>query len=109
MDRKKSRFPVMRQILAPACLAALLLGAFPPQTAAAERLSVAELKLITQAGGALIIDLESQPLTVVQLADLAASLKFQATLTIKMGRKPLTATQCAQVARARPGQVIFWF
>lgn len=67
------------------------------------------LKQITQAGGSLILDLEKYPYSVSQLADLASSLKFQATLTIKASPKSLSAAQCAQIAKARPGQVIFWF
>lgn len=71
--------------------------------------SIPMLKQITQAGGSLIVDLDKQSYTVSQLLDLASSLKFQATLTIKMGQSHLSATQCAQIARARPGQVVFWF
>ena len=71
--------------------------------------SITLLKQITQAGGSLILDLDKQAYTVTQLRDLASSLKYQATLTIKMGRNPLSSNQCSQIARARPGQVIFWF
>lgn len=67
------------------------------------------LKEITMAGGSLIVDLDKQQYTVSQLVDLASSLKFQSTLTIKSDAKTLSATQCAQIAKARPGQVIFWF
>lgn len=74
-----------------------------------EEASISMLKQITQAGGSLILDLEKQRYTVPQLLDLASSLKYQSTLTIKAGKGILSPVQCAQIARARPGQVIFWF
>lgn len=76
---------------------------------AASEPSVTALMQITQAGGSLVLDLEKHSYTVTQLATLAASLKFQATLTLKMSSQPLNAAQCIQIAKARPGQVIFWF
>lgn len=75
----------------------------------AEEPSLSMLKQITQAGGSLILDLEKQDYTVSQLVDLASSLKYQSTLTIKMVKGKLSPVQCAQIAKARPGQVIFWF
>lgn len=74
-----------------------------------EEPSVNMLKQITQAGGSLIIDLEKQSYTVSQLLDLASSLKYQSTLTIKTGKGRLSPVQCAQIASAKPGQIIFWF
>ncbi len=73
------------------------------------RPAVTELKQIIESGGSIIVDLEKQNYSAAQLRDLASGLKFQSTLTIKMGDKPLSPAQCSQIARARPGQVIFWF
>lgn len=75
----------------------------------AEGPSIAMLKQIIQAGGSLILDLGEHKYTVTQLQDLASSLKYQSTLTIKLGDSQLSPVQCAQIAKARPGQVIFWF
>lgn len=75
----------------------------------AEEISIAALKQITQAGGSLILDLEKQRFTVTQLVDLASSLKYQSTLIIKGSKGILSPPQCVQIAKARPGQVSFWF
>lgn len=86
-----------------------LLFSCVPQLARAQEPGIPALMQITQAGGSLVLDLDKSRYTVTQLVSLAASLKYQATLTIKLGSKPLTAVQCAQIAKARPGQVVFWF
>lgn len=81
-----------------------------PALAQGREMTSSELRQIVQAGGSLIVELEKHNLSVSELAMLAGNLKEKATLTIKTGpRAGLTANQCAQIVRARSGQVIFWF
>ena len=81
---------------------------FPAKSATA--MTVTELLQLTQAGASLELDLRQNSYTSVDLIRLAQSLKFQSTLTIIMPAKGgLTIAQCMQIARARPGQVIFRF
>lgn len=93
----------MRSALTPFLLAALL--ACPP--AMAEDSGMKDLMLIINAGGSLVINLKNLPISADQLAELAASLKYQSTLTIISGGA-LSAPDCAKIAAARPGQVVFW-
>lgn len=73
-------------------------------------MNFSELKFIVQAGGSLIIDLEKNHLGVSELVTLASNLKYNSTLTIKMAPgKSFTSSQCAQIAKASPGHVVFWF
>ncbi len=90
-------------------LAAMLAFCWLPACANAAGKSITELMSITQAGGSLIIDLDKKAYSATELAALAASLKFEATLTIKSATGKLSTTQCIQIARARPGHVVFWF
>ncbi|RRD69055.1 MULTISPECIES: hypothetical protein [unclassified Desulfovibrio] len=71
--------------------------------------NVTELRQIAQAGGSLIVDMDKRRYTVTELINVASALIQGATLTIKMDDNALTVTQCAQIARAKPGQVRFWF
>lgn len=89
------------------CLIALLLAT---PCLAAEK-STSELRLIAQAGGSLIVDLSKHSYSASELIAIASSLSHGASLTIRMRQdgSELSATQCAQIARAKPGQVRFWF
>lgn len=79
-------------------------------SAFAQEPNITELRAITQAGGSLIVDLDKKKYTTSELKMLAESLKYEATLTIKMSaRNRLTVTQCAQIAQSNPGKVAFWF
>lgn len=73
--------------------------------------STSELRLIAQAGGSLIVDLSKHSYSASELIAIASSLSHGASLTIRMRQdgSELSATQCAQIARAKPGQVRFWF
>lgn len=77
---------------------------------AAEK-STSELRLIAQAGGSLIVDLSKHGYSASELIAIASSLSHGASLTIRMRQdgSELSTTQCAQIARAKPGQVRFWF
>lgn len=94
----------MKKVL-PFALACLLLA----QPAICADKSLADLRRIAEAGGGFILDLDKKDYTVSELVSLASSLKYQATLTIKVGGANLSTSQCAQIAKARPGQVVFWF
>lgn len=94
----------MARILA---IALFLMAGLAPAYAA--EMGSAELRAIVQAGGSLILDLDKGRWTANELAMLAANLKYNSTLTIKMSGKKLTAVQCAQIASASPGHVVFWF
>ena len=96
----------MRKLLLSLCLAALL--AVP--ALAAGGMNVNDLRQIAQAGGSIIVDLDDRAYSVTELAAVAAALAHGATLTVKMdGKVRLSVTQCVQIAKARPGQVTFWF
>ena len=73
--------------------------------------STSELRLIGQAGGSRIVDLSKHGYSASELIAIASSLSHGASLTIRMRQdgSELSATQCAQIARAKPGQVRFWF
>lgn len=89
------------------CLIALLLTS--PCLAAGK--STSELRLIAQAGGSLVLDMSKHAYSTSELIAIASSLRHGASLTIRMRQdgSELSATQCAQIARAKPGQVRFWF
>lgn len=87
-----------------------VLAIFMAWAQAVGAVSMAELRLILSAGGSLVLELDNGAYTAVELAQLASALKYQATLTIRMGKsKRLTAAECAMIAKKRPGQVVFWF
>lgn len=76
----------------------------------AQEPNITELRAITQAGGSLIVDLDKRKYTASELKMLAESLKYEATLTIKMSAKNrLSVSQCVQIAQSNPGKVVFWF
>ncbi|WP_302737749.1 hypothetical protein [uncultured Desulfovibrio sp.] len=89
------------------CLIALLLTS---PCLAAEK-STSELRLIAQAGGSLIVDLSKHGYSASELIAIASSLSHGTSLTIRMRQdgSELSIAQCAQIARAKPGQVRFWF
>lgn len=72
--------------------------------------SANELRLITSAGDSLIVDLRRHGYSVSELIAIASSLNHGASLTIRMQGSPeLSTAQCIQIAKAKPGQVRFWF
>ncbi len=88
------------------CLTFLLLASPCP---AAEK-NVSELRIIAQAGGSLVLDMSKHAYSTSELIAIASSLNHGASLTIRMQGSPeLSTAQCAQIARAKPGQVRFWF
>lgn len=95
----------MRRILL-FCLVVLLVAS--PCMAA--RKSVSELRLIAQAGASLIVDIDRDNYSVTELVVIASSLSHGATLTIKtQDGSAFSTAQYAQIAKAKPGQVCFWF
>ena len=88
------------------CLAVLLLAS--PCLAGDK--SVSELRQIVQAGGSLILDMSNRRYSVTELLTLAAALRDNATLTIKMDRGgELSTVDCQRLSKSRPGQIRFWF
>lgn len=88
------------------CLAVLLLTG--PCLAGDK--SVSELRQIVQAGGSLILDMSNRRYSVTELLTLAAALRDNATLTIKMDRGgELSTVDCLRLSKSRPGQIRFWF
>lgn len=88
------------------CLAVLLLAG--PCLAGDK--SVSELRQIVQAGGSLILDMSNRRYSVTELLTLAAALRDNATLTIKMDRGgELSTVDCQRLSKSRPGQIRFWF
>lgn len=79
------------------------------QPAEAGDMTVNELRQIALSGGSIIVDLDKKHYTVSALVNAASSLSHGANLTIKESDGNLTATQCQQIARAKPGQMKFWF
>ncbi|HJA77851.1 MAG TPA: hypothetical protein H9774_13500 [Candidatus Desulfovibrio gallistercoris] len=88
------------------CLAVLLLTG--PCLAGDK--SVSELRQIVQAGGSLILDISNRRYSVTELLTLAAALRDNATLTIRMDRGgELSTVDCLRLSKSRPGQIRFWF
>lgn len=88
------------------CLAVLLLTG--PCLAGDK--SVSELRQIVQAGGSLILDISNRRYSVTELLTLAAALRDNATLTIRMDRGgELSTVDCQRLSKSRPGQIRFWF
>lgn len=88
------------------CLAVLLLTG--PCLAGDK--SVSELRQIVQAGGSLILDMSNRRYSVTELLTLAAALRDNATLTIRMDRGgELSTVDCLRLSKSRPGQIRFWF
>lgn len=88
------------------CLAVLLLTG--PCLAGDK--SVSELRQIVQAGGSLILDMSTRRYSVTELLTLAAALRDNATLTIRMDRGgELSTVDCQRLSKSRPGQIRFWF
>lgn len=88
------------------CLAVLLLTG--PCLAGDK--SISELRQIVQAGGSLILDMSNRRYSVTELLTLAAALRDNATLTIKMDRGgELSTVDCQRLSKSRPGQIRFWF
>lgn len=72
--------------------------------------SAVELRRLAQAGASLVLDLDKTPYTAVELEQIASSLASGCTLTIICADAVrLTTSQCLQIIRARPGQIVFWF
>lgn len=96
--------------IALAALLAMTFLAVSSQPALAGGKSAVELRRLAQAGASLVLDLDKTPYTVVELEQIASSLAKGNTLTIissDSGR--LSTSQCLQLLRARPGQIVFWF
>ena len=88
------------------CLAVLLLTG--PCLAGDK--SVSELRQIVQAGGSLILGMSNRRYSVTELLTLAAALRDNATLTIRMDRGgELSTVDCQRLSKSRPGQIRFWF
>lgn len=88
------------------CLAVLLLTG--PCLAGDK--SVSELRQIVQAGGSLILDMSNRRYSVTELLTLAAALRDNATLTIRMDRGgELSTVDYQRLSKSRPGQIRFWF
>lgn len=88
------------------CLAILLLAG--PCLAGDK--SVSELRQIVQAGGSLILDMSNRRYSVTELLTLAAALRDNATLTIRMDRGgELSTVDYQRLSKSRPGQIRFWF
>lgn len=88
------------------CLAVLLLTG--PCLAGDK--SVSELRQIVQAGGSLILDMSNRRYSVTELLTLAAALRDNATLTIRMDRGgELSTVDYLRLSKSRPGQIRFWF
>lgn len=88
------------------CLAVLLLTG--PCLAGDK--SVSELRQIVQAGDSLILDMSNRRYSVTELLTLAAALRDNATLTIRMDRGgELSTVDCQRLSKSRPGQIRFWF
>lgn len=68
--------------------------------------SAVELKRLAQAGASLVINASGY--TATELLTIAQALESGCTLTIQNAGK-LNASQCLQIIRAKPGQVIFWY
>lgn len=72
--------------------------------------SITELRQIVQAGGSLILDMSNRRYSVTELLTLAAALRDNATLTIRMDRGgELSTVDCQRLSKSRPGQIRFWF
>lgn len=97
---------MLKRSLCLTCLAVLLLTG--PCLAGDK--SVSELRQIVQAGGSLILDMSNRRYSVTELLTLAAALRDNATLTIKMDRGgELSTVDCQRLSKSRPGQIRFWF
>lgn len=97
---------MLKRSLCLTCLAVLLLTG--PCLAGDK--SVSELRQIVQAGGSLILDMSIRRYSVTELLTLAAALRDNATLTIRMDRGgELSTVDCQRLSKSRPGQIRFWF
>lgn len=97
---------MLKRSLCLTCLAVLLLTG--PCLAGDK--SVSELRQIVQAGGSLILDISNRRYSVTELLTLAAALRDNATLTIRMDRGgELSTVDCLRLSKSRPGQIRFWF
>lgn len=97
---------MLKRSISLTCLAVLLLTG--PCLAGDK--SVSELRQIVQAGGSLILDMSNRRYSVTELLTLAAALRDNATLTIKMDRGgELSTVDCLRLSKSRPGQIRFWF
>ena len=97
---------MLKRSLCLTCLAVLLLTS--PCLAGDK--SVSELRQIVQAGGSLILDMSNRRYSVTELLTLAAALRDNATLTIRMDRGgELSTVDCQRLSKSRPGQIRFWF
>lgn len=97
---------MLKRSLCLTCLAVLLLTG--PCLAGDK--SVSELRQIVQAGGSLILDMSNRRYSVTELLTLAAALRGNATLTIRMDRGgELSTVDCQRLSKSRPGQIRFWF
>lgn len=97
---------MLKRSISLTCLAVLLLTG--PCLAGDK--SVSELRQIVQAGGSLILDMSNRRYSVTELLTLAAALRDNATLTIRMDRGgELSTVDCQRLSKSRPGQIRFWF
>lgn len=97
---------MLKRSISLTCLAVLLLTG--PCLAGDK--SVSELRQIVQAGGSLILDMSNRRYSVTELLTLAAALRDNATLTIRMDRGgELSTVDCLRLSKSRPGQIRFWF
>lgn len=97
---------MLKRSISLTCLAVLLLTG--PCLAGDK--SVSELRQIVQAGGSLILDMSNRRYSMTELLTLAAALRDNATLTIRMDRGgELSTVDCQRLSKSRPGQIRFWF
>lgn len=97
---------MLQKFVCLACLAVLL----STSPCLAGDKSVSELRQIVQAGGSLILDMSNRRYSTTELLTLAAALRGNASLTIRMDRGgELSTADCLRLSKARPGQVRFWF
>lgn len=89
---------------------ALGLPLLPCAEVMAQSVSLGQLMQLTRAGASLEIDLRSSSFSASELLMLASSLPGNATLTIIVGPGAnLSISQCLQIVRAKPGQIVFRF
>lgn len=69
---------------------------------------MSELRQLVQADGSLILDRSNRRYLLTELLTLAATLRGNAILTIRMDKGGALSTgECLQLSKGRPGQVRF--
>ena len=74
-----------------------------------QEIPASALRNIIDAGGSVILDMDKNVYSAAELISLARALKYNATLTIRLGsERRFSVPECLQIAKSNPGHVVFW-